>query len=251
MSNRPNAKPQGANRVQDARAAASPRSYVLPILIGVVVVAAIAIALLAGRSSDDDKAATGSGGTTLPEKAAQPARIEGNSLPSFDPRTADAAIGQTLPTASGTGVDGQPVTVGPKGRPGVVMYLAHWCPHCQREVPLIVQWMRDGKAPAGFDLQAVTTAIDPAKPNYPPSAWLAKEGWTIPTLIDPDNKVAQAAGLSGFPYYIWYDADGKVVARSSGELPIATIEELNAKAMGQGGGSTPAAPGVSSPAPAG
>ena len=101
------------------------------------------------------------------------------------------------------------------------MFIAHWCPHCQAEVPLVQQYLAEGKAPKGVDFYAVSTSVDDSKPNYPPSSWLAKVGWQPKTMLDDANSTAATSyALPGFPYFVLVGADGKVVQRGSGELPI-------------------------------
>jgi hypothetical protein len=106
------------------------------------------------------------------------------------------------------------------------VFVAHWCPHCQREVPLIQSWINDGHLPASVELDSVATAIDPRRPNYPPGAWLAREGWTPPVLYDNDNSAAAAAGLSAFPFFVAVDGKGKVVERNSGELTTGQLDAI-------------------------
>jgi len=76
----------------------------------------------------------------------------------------------------------------------------------------------------------VSTSVSLDRPNYPPSAWLAKAGWAPPVLVDDaGSSAARAFGLTAFPYFVLVDGDGKVVARSSGELGPAALTELVAK----------------------
>ncbi|HEX2047960.1 MAG TPA: TlpA disulfide reductase family protein [Acidimicrobiales bacterium] len=118
------------------------------------------------------------------------------------------------------------------GKPKLVMFLAHWCPHCQAEVPVLVDWASAGQ-PQGVDLVAVSTAVDRARPDYPPSAWLEREGWTIPTVADDaDGTAAAAFGLTGYPYFVAVTGDGKVAARASGEQTVSRLAALAAAARG-------------------
>ena len=57
--------------------------------------------------------------------------------------------------------------------------------------------MDAGSVPDNVDLYSVATGINAERPNYPPEAWLEREGWTLPVLVDTKNEVAQAYGLVG------------------------------------------------------
>lgn len=157
--------------------------------------------------------------------------VSGDSLPAFDSASTatDTAIGMTAPIVSGKGFTGTEITTDGAGTPTMLVFLAHWCPHCQREVPLLVQWEKDGKTPTGIDVIAVATGTDPANPNYPPSEWLAREGFPAlwPVIADSnDKKAANAFGLSGYPYFVLVDAQGKVFKRLSGEIPMDELTSI-------------------------
>jgi thiol-disulfide isomerase/thioredoxin len=108
------------------------------------------------------------------------------------------------------------------------VFLAHWCPHCQREVPLLVEWEKSGAVPAGIDVIAIATGTDPANPNYPPSDWLAREQFPALWPVMTDSKsfeAAEAYGLQGYPYFVLVGADGKVAKRMSGEIPMDQLTQ--------------------------
>ena len=105
------------------------------------------------------------------------------------------------------------------GTPKLVVFVAHWCPHCQREVPLLVQWMASGQKPADLEVVAVSTGNNLSDENSPASAWLQREKWPTPVMADSgDNTAADAYGLPGYPYLVVLGADGTVKARTSGEM---------------------------------
>lgn len=201
--------------------------WLWPIVGGGVVVAAaiVAIVLTSGGPSGGSSARPSGSPAASVAPGAAPV-VTGGSLPAFEPGAADPAVGQAIPAVDGASFDGSPVAIAVDGRPKVLLFLAHWCPHCQAEVPTIQAWIDGGGAPADVDLVSVVTAIDPNRPNYPPEAWLAREGWTVPVVVDPGGTVADAYGLSAFPFWVFVDGDGRVAARQAGELSIADFEAV-------------------------
>jgi cytochrome c biogenesis protein CcmG, thiol:disulfide interchange protein DsbE len=120
--------------------------------------------------------------------------------------------------------------------------VAHWCPHCQREVPLIQKWIADGNLPKGVEVYTVSTAVSDQRPNYPPSKWLSSVGWQPKVMLDDSSQTAaQAYGLASYPYFVMTDGAGKVVTRGTGEVPIdqfgAKVDDL-AKSAGTASAST-------------
>ena len=155
--------------------------------------------------------------------------VTGDALPGFDSASTDASIGMTAPIVSGKGFTGTEITTDGAGTPTLLVFLAHWCQFCQREVPLLVEWEKDGKTPTGVDVIAVATGTDPANPNFPPSEWLAREEFPAlwPVIADSaDKKAANAFGLSGYPYFVLVDAQGKVFKRLSGEIPMDELTTI-------------------------
>jgi thiol-disulfide isomerase/thioredoxin len=203
------------------------------IAVGVVVACAVIalVVLLVTQDTGDDSGGDAADGP-LVEETAPPVEVEGEPLPPFEASVEDPAVGAAFPTLSGVSLDGNDMTIPQAGRPTLVLYLAHWCPHCQREVPVVQQWLNDGGLPAEVDLVGVATGIDESRPNYPTSDWLEREDWTPETLVDPDDSAATAAGLTGYPFFVAVDADGDVVSRASGELTPdqldALVDELTA-----------------------
>ena len=194
-------------------------------LVGGVIAAVIAIAAIVAisASSKKDQLAVG----TVQEFSE--VAVTGDALPAFDSAAnPDPAVGMTAPTLTGKSFTGNVVTTESTGTPTLTIFLAHWCPHCQREVPLLVEWEKSGKMPAGIDIVAVATGTDSANPNYPPSEWLARENFpaTWPVMADSADKVGgNAFGLGGYPYFVLVGGDGKVLWRASGEVPM---DELTA-----------------------
>lgn len=157
--------------------------------------------------------------TALAEPASRKLVVAGSALPAMPQNGVDPAAGQLVPSITGTGLAGEMVKIGPERGAQAVVVLAHWCPHCQAEIPMLTDWLTSHPAPAGVRIVALSTAIDPARPNYPSSAWLKREGWTQPTLIDDEGSSALAAlGITSFPAFVFVKPDGTVASRMSGEV---------------------------------
>jgi len=164
-----------------------------------------------------------------PASAAAPVTVSGAALPEFNLSASppDAAVGQTAPTLTGVNFAGEPITIGNDGKPKVIMFLAHWCPHCQAEVPRIQNWLDEHGLPSDVSLYAMPTSTNASRPNYPPSALLVGKNWTVPVLVDSEQSdAATAYGLTSFPYFVVIGADGKVVERTSGELSMTDFAKL-------------------------
>ena len=193
---------------------------------GIAALIAVAAIIAVASQSGSDDVVTG-------VEEFNSVEVAGNPLPQFSDSTADKAIGMTAPVLTGKGFTGNTIVTGP-GAPTLLVFLAHWCQYCQREVPLLVQWNRDGLVPSGLDVIAITTSTDPASPNFPPSEWLAREEFPPlwPVMTDSGEKTAATAmGVSGFPFFVLLDSNGKVALRISGEIEMQALTEQINKAL--------------------
>ncbi len=171
-------------------------------------------------------ALTGSGGPAEATEIA-PVTITGDALLAFPaPGEADAGVGSTAPQVSGVDFDGNAVDLLSEDSSTIVVFLAHWCPHCRREVPVLVDEL-GGSLPDGVRLIGVATATRDTEANYPPSAWLDSEDWPFDVLVDSkDFEAAAAYGVNSFPAFAVVGPDGALLARGSGELSAEALQEL-------------------------
>jgi disulfide bond formation protein DsbB/thiol-disulfide isomerase/thioredoxin len=192
----------------------------LRVALVVIVVAALAAGAISGRGGGEAGAAS-----DLPQ--ARPLKVSGEPLPSLGEGGADPAVGRPAPELRGASFDGAPLAITRDGTPKALVFLAHWCPHCRAELPVLVRWLDNGRLPAGVRLYAVSTAVRPDLPAYPPSGWLRQAGWPTPVLADdPAGSAASAFGLSGYPFFVLVDGRGQVVARASGEQSPRQLDRL-------------------------
>lgn len=176
-------------------------------------------------------------------------QVDGEPLARYPgPTGADPAAGTVAPEVSGEDFYGRDVEIIPDGRPKLLVFLAHWCPHCQNELPVVTDWLADGGLPAGVDLIAIAAGTSNVQPNFPPGPWFEREGYTGRVVVDDERQtVATAFGLSGYPYWVFLDADHAVVSRASGAIGR---EEIARVAAGLAAGTSPTdvTPGPSSDA---
>jgi cytochrome c biogenesis protein CcmG/thiol:disulfide interchange protein DsbE len=175
-------------------------------LIGAVAVLGVVAIVLATVGGDDDT-------TDDPPSG---------SLPEFDAGAdEDPAVGLQAPTLEGENFDGVAITIGDDGTAKAVMFLAHWCPHCQAEAARLGDWLAENDLPDSVELYLVATATSESRDNYPPKEWLEREGLgDVPTLADDDAFSAyRTYGAGAFPYTVFIDADNEVALRTSGEYP--------------------------------
>ncbi|MFC0401625.1 TlpA disulfide reductase family protein [Paraburkholderia rhizosphaerae] len=105
------------------------------------------------------------------------------------------------------------------GKPLVVNLWATWCPPCQAEMPVLAQAQTDHpRVDLVFVNQGETrTVVD---------GYLASHDIRIAnSMFDPGLAVARAVGAAGFPTTLFYDAQGRLLARHLGGFSRATFEQ--------------------------
>ena len=193
--------------------------------LGLIVWLAIAIA---GEGSVDEAIAFGD------------VTVEGDTLPFLESGSADPAVGQTAPTVTGEDWNDNQYTIGPDGRAKIIVMLAHWCPHCQAEVPVIQSWVDSGGVPEGVDLYGVTVLTNRVQDGdtWPPQDWLTEQGWRTPTIMDDQaGSVVEAYGLVSTPTYVVLGPDNENLGRVAGEIGIDGLNTLARIAAGSVDGS--------------
>jgi thiol-disulfide isomerase/thioredoxin len=146
---------------------------------------------------------------------------------------ADTAIGEVAPIVSGVDYDGNPITIDATADgPTMVVLLAHWCPHCNAEIPRLNEWRESGDVPDGLNVIGVSTGVSPDRQNYPPDQWLVAKDWQWPVLADSAEHTAfEAYGGAFFPTVVIIGSDGRVLTRFSGEPSAEEIHNLVTEAL--------------------
>ena len=218
-----------AQRKKNEEAKSSRKTF---LIIGAAVLLAAAIAIGFSGGSDD---ATPQPRTTVEGEVAsgefQPVIVDGDVLSPLGDGSGnpamDAAMGKTAPTLNGYTFAGNPVSITPgaSAQPIMLVFLAHWCPHCNREVPRLIDWQEQGLVPEGLRVIGVTTASRNDQANWPPSDWIEEMKWPFEVFADSEaGDAANAYGVDGFPFIAIVNAEGKIVGRHSGELELADLD---------------------------
>ena len=136
----------------------------------------------------------------------------------------EPAAKMNAPIISGTDLNGNSIRSN-YDSPTILLFLAHWCGHCQNEVKEIQNWVNNNGKPNGVDIFSVITSVNSSQPNYPPDKWLNSEGWSFPSFTDNEmNGVSQHFGVRGFPFWVLVDRNGQVVTRLSGSYTQEQFE---------------------------
>ncbi len=183
----------------------------------VILVLGLAIAIGVTLSSEPVAAGLPEGETT----------VTGDLLPEFSGENDDnIALGLPAPIFSAPNENSEIVTLEKNGNAKALLFLAHWCGYCQKEVPIVQRVINTIGVPDGVEVIAIATSIDRGRENYPPQKWLDEEGWSETQLYDLDKEIGSAYGLNAFPYWVFLDKDLNVIARRTGNLPEETVGGL-------------------------
>lgn len=190
-----------------------------PIFLAVVFLgAALVIAAVLSAGGDD---------TAEPEAVSETSAAEtsGSPLPQYsDP---DTGVGATAPGITAATFRGAEQTITADGTARLYGFFAHWCPHCQDEMPVVAEWLQSNDLPDGVEVVAISTGVRADADNYPPSAWFDREQWPTTLLVDSDeNTVANGFGLTGYPYWVAVDGNGEVIYRVAGRIGIPSFKAI-------------------------
>jgi len=196
-----------------------PQLPIFWIALGALVVVVVGAIVFASIGKDDTKKSKVTSGGTATTKEFGTVTVTGDALATFKSGK-DTADGTNIPTVSGENFAGTPVVIEPDGKAQMIVFLAHWCPHCNAEAPRLADFLtQNGGVPDGTDLVIVPTGSNADSPNWPPSAWVKTMGLgSVTTLVDDkDGTAARAFGLSSYPFIVLVGADGTVIERRAGE----------------------------------
>jgi len=148
----------------------------------------------------------------------------GTELTPYSPKANDPAVGQAAPVVEGQRFDGSAITIGgPTEQPTMYVFLAHWCPHCNDEIPELLE-LNDAGGLNDVDVVAISTAVASDRDNFPPSQWLDDKNWAWDAMADDEQSLAIIAyGGTSFPFVVLADTDGTVLARKAGSSSAADI----------------------------
>ena len=126
-----------------------------------------------------------------------------------------------MPVVSGVDYAGNAITIDPAtDGPTMVVLLAHWCPHCNAEIPVLNEWRDSGDVPEGLDIVGVSTGVVPAtrrtsRPTSGSSTWTGS-GRCSPTTTPTTGTASAMAAYGGtsYPTLVLVDGDG-VVCRAA------------------------------------
>lgn len=143
--------------------------------------------------------------------------IAGGSRSAPDITIAD---GPPVPSLSGTDpVTGAAVAVADfRGRPLVINMWASWCTGCRAEAPDIKRFT-ETHPHVGF------LGIDVTDTPAAARDFVARYGWTHPSIADPQGQRAARLGLRGLPTTVFVRADGTIAGEALGEVSYEQLVE--------------------------
>jgi thiol-disulfide isomerase/thioredoxin len=149
-------------------------------------------------------------------------------LPPFEQGQPDAALGIALGDVTGPEYYSEAdVTIDPAdGTTRAWLVWAHWCPHCQRELPPLSEWYEaNAESYPNVELLSVTTSIDPSRGN-PLEPYLDELQLPFPAIVDADLALAEQFGTNAFPFWVFTGPDGTTLLRIPGFLELEQVEEI-------------------------
>lgn len=136
-------------------------------------------------------------------------------------------VGTKAPDFS-TPTNAGPFSLAAVNTPVFLEVFATWCPHCQREVPVVDALAKKYAGKVAFiGISGSQYGVDEQSPENQADldAWVQRLGVTYPIAFDPDLHIANRYLQGGFPTIVVIDRGKTVRYVGSGELPPRTLEK--------------------------
>jgi cytochrome c biogenesis protein CcmG/thiol:disulfide interchange protein DsbE len=131
------------------------------------------------------------------------------------------AIGAMAPDIVLADLDGKPIRLADlRGQPVVVNFWASWCGPCVEEFPLLRQ-AAERHAAEGLKVIGIIFRDR----SEVARDFMARNGATWPSAMDPGERVALAYGILGPPETYFIGRDGRIAARHIGQLSANSLDE--------------------------
>ncbi len=138
-------------------------------------------------------------------------------------RSTALQTGEAVPDFSAPGMTGGRVSWSDyQGSPTVLVGWAPWCPHCQKELPILGEISRDFP---GVRVVTMVTAIE-LHPGPTADGFMKAHGLAFPVAVDDTaGTIAASLGVQSFPTVYYVRPDGTVEAAVQGEEDPSTIRQ--------------------------
>ena len=107
-----------------------------------------------------------------------------------------------------------------RGQPAVINVWATWCPPCRREMPMLAQAEMENP-------EVAFVFVNSGETEAQVRAFLDKEELSFNhMLLDPGQRLVPRLNVIGYPTTFFFNRDGVLVARKTGELSRAAVEDF-------------------------
>ena len=137
-------------------------------------------------------------------------------------------VGQKVPDFEATTPDGKTVRLSDfAGRPMWLTFGATWCPDCRAEAADVEATYQANQAKG---LVLLTVWVNDDSANV--ASFAAKNGFTFEMGLDPDQRIADAYHLLGYPTHFFIGPDGVIRVERLGRLTPDDMARFVAQVTG-------------------
>ncbi len=141
-------------------------------------------------------------------------------------QAASNLIGKSLPTISGTTLNGQSIDYSAfKGRYLLVNFFASWCTPCKAETSAFVDFLQSSKGePYAAKLSILGVTVNDRSAQA--KAFVAANGISWPVIYDATGVIALKYGVVNPPQTFLIAPDGTVVTRVVGQVTLSNLKSV-------------------------